>query len=507
MSEAGTDPRVNLTAGPPAPSAYDPRLTREDDTSANVTVAYIHGNEIKYNWHRSMIELIGWDLANQSRIIGGGYIAIRAGTDGMTQARNKAIVDFLAERNADWLFWIDTDMGFSPDIIDRLMEAADPVERPIVGALAFSQREEVDDGMGGFRCRATPTVFDWRHGEGDQLGFAIRFDYPKNALTQCAGTGSACVLIHRSVFEKIEVKYGRAWYDRVPNTTTGQVLSEDLAFCLRAGTLGIPVYVHTGVKTTHLKPIWLAEDDYFAQIKLAQVQSEEAEEPVPPATQATAVIVPVMRRPQNAEPFMASLRSSGAPLAEVYAVVDDGDYDTEEAWKAAGAQVIHAGFEEPGTFAQKVNLGCAVTAEPWLFIVGDDVAFKPGWLDHAQHASRDGAHVIGTNDLHNPRVKSGEHGTHLLIRREYVSERGASWDGPSVVAHEGYRHWYVDDEIVTAAKQRGVWAFAAGAKVEHMHPLWGLAPDDDVYQLGQSHAEADQALFVARARRNTEPPL
>ena len=37
---------------------------------------------------------------------------------------------------------------------------------------------------------------------------------------------------------------------------------EDLSFCMRANALEIPVHVHTGVKTTHLKHLWLDERIY-----------------------------------------------------------------------------------------------------------------------------------------------------------------------------------------------------------------------------------------------------
>jgi hypothetical protein len=365
--------------------------------------------------------------------------------------------------------------------------------------LAFTQREEQSDGMGGWRCRATPTVFDWLKLDDGQMGFAVRWDYPHDMVTRCAGTGSACILIHRSVFEMVAEKHGPTWYNKIPNTTMGQVVSEDLSFCMRAGTVGVPVHVHTGVRTSHQKTLWLAEDDYYGQVALSKIVPE-----VQPATERTAIIVPVMRRPQNAATFMSSLKASGAELADVKAICDDADQETIDAWKAAGAEVIHGtwGDDRPGTFAEKVNAGYDLTTQPWLFLTGDDVRFKPGWLDHAQHAARDGYDVIGTNDLHNPRVTSGEHATHLLIRRSYVDEQGASWDGPKVVAHEGYRHWYVDDEIVTAAKQRGVWTMAPFAHVEHMHPLWRLAPNDDVYELGQSHAEHDKALFQERRQAN-----
>jgi hypothetical protein len=151
-----------------------------------------------------------------------------------------------------------------------------------------------------------------------------------------------------------------------------------------------------------------------------------------------------------------------------------------------------------------VNVGYAKTTEPWLLLTGDDVTFHPGWLDHAQYVGDNlEASVVGTNDLGNPRVTAGDHSCHPLIRRAYVDRMGASWDGPGVVAHEGYRHWYVDDEIVTAARQRGVWQMALGSIVEHLHPAWGKAETDSTYKLGQSFAEQDKKLFQERLAVNT----
>jgi GT2 family glycosyltransferase len=478
---------------PPQDRMADPA---PEDRAAAVAVAYVYnGHQVAYSWHHSMIELIGYDLCHEGRIIRGGYVAMKCGTDGLPDARNKAVKLFLKENLADWLFWIDTDMGFAADTVERLLAAADPEERPIVGGLAFTQKEEEPDGMGGWRCRAAPTVFDWTVLDDGQMGFSVRWKYPPDQLVRVAGTGAACLLVHRSVFERIEAEYG-TWYDRVPNTTTKQVVSEDLSMCLRAGALDIPVHVHTGVKTTHQKTLWLAEDDYYGQVALSQLVPQ-----VPPATEETAVIVPVLRRPQNAAPFMASLAASGAPLARVYAVADEDDEETAQAWKQAGAKVLTWYGPPPGTFAQKANIGYRATSEPWLLLAGDDVKFHPGWLDHAQAAARDGADVIGTNDLHNPRVTAGEHSPHPLVRRAYIDEQGASWDGPGVACHEGYRHWFVDQEIVDVAKQRGAWTMAFHSKVEHMHPLWGLAEDDDTYRLGQSHVEADKALFRERLQK------
>jgi hypothetical protein len=267
----------------PGEPVTEPAALASGDPAEAVTVAYVHSNDVTYSWHHSMMEMVGWDIVNHGRIMAGGYIAMRCGSDGLVEARNKSVRHFLQDKTADWLWWIDTDMGFEPDTIDRLLEAADPETRPMVGGLCFSLRESEPDEMGGWRTVPTPTVFDWANIDG-QMGFAVRWDYKANTLTQCAGTGSACLLIHRSVFEAVAEKFGPIWYDRVPNTSTGQLVSEDLSFCMRAQAAGVPLFVHTGVRTTHAKTAWVGEEDYWR----GRVFEPPAQEKVPTAAAAVA---------------------------------------------------------------------------------------------------------------------------------------------------------------------------------------------------------------------------
>jgi Glycosyltransferase like family 2 len=234
-----------------------------------------------------------------------------------------------------------------------------------------------------------------------------------------------------------------------------------------------------------------------------------------------AVIVPVLRRPAAAARFMASLRAATPQgLAEVYAVADADDAATVAAWADAGAHVEVVDFAaarphdhpwvgsgRPGSFAEKANQGYRATSEPWLVLVGDDVAFHPRWLTEAMliaHARQAG--VVGLGDVPGTqgaaRLGGGVHACHLLLRRGYVAQVGGGWDGPGVLAHEGYWHWAVDDEIVTAAKLRSSWAFAAAAVVEHRHPAW--CPEvavDATYLLGGQRSSEDLRLFAARYAR------
>lgn len=229
-------------------------------SDGTVCLAYVHPNEVAHSWHLSMMDLLMYDAAHAQRIVRGGFLAMRCGTGGLITARNDVAASFL-QRDAEWLFWIDTDMGFAADTVDRLIAAADRAERPIVGGLCFAQHEYATDGLGGFRTRPRPTLYRWAK-TGEQAGFAAWEDYPRDELVEVAATGSACLLIHRDVLVKVAEQYGPAWYARMQNPDTGQLLSEDLSFCAKAVACGFPIHVDTRVKTSHLKPIWLSEADY-----------------------------------------------------------------------------------------------------------------------------------------------------------------------------------------------------------------------------------------------------
>jgi len=489
-----------------------------DTADGLVQVAYLHSDEVSYSWHDSMRRLRDHDLqravadqADLAHCIEHGYriarkpLNIRASSGQLVPSRNYAVQLFLDKLDHEWMFFIDTDMGFEGDIIDRLLAVADPTTHPVVGALCFALNFQRYDGMGGMRVQIVPTLY--RIGKEVNSGhesFSYYGDYPPDNVTPVAATGAAALLMHRGALEKVRANYGDKWFEQI--VAPGGLVGEDFSFCLRLRSSGIPIDVHTGVQTTHHKQVWLGEDDYLRGLgAVGDDPMAMAAEYTPPATDPVAVLVPVLGRPDNAAPFMASLRASTG-LATVYAIADGNDPATAEAWRAAGAHVL-VDPSNPVTFARKVNLGYRETEEPWLFLVGDDVRFHPGWLDRAQYvADCTQAAVVGTNDLGNPRVMTGDHATHMLISRAYVDEQGASWDGPGVVAHEGYHHWHVDDELVTVAKDRGQWAAALDSIVEHLHPLWGKADDDEVYQAGQAHSAEDRDLFAARLAAHTAVP-
>lgn len=181
-------------------------------------------------------------------------LLIQASVNTLSERRNDA-VKALLDSACDWLLFVDSDMGFGPDAIDRLLEAADPVQRPIMGALCFGLQQRDPDGMGGYVTKPFPTIFDF---DGQ---FQIRWNYQRDTVTRVAATGCAFLLIHRDVLAKMRSECGDTWFDRARLNT--ELLGEDLSFCARVGELGFPVHVHTGVRTSHYKSLWLTESHYI----------------------------------------------------------------------------------------------------------------------------------------------------------------------------------------------------------------------------------------------------
>lgn len=459
----------------------------EPTPSPKAVIAWIAPGQVSQFFHDSMQFLMLRDRAAERHIT--NILRSHSGVN-VSHIRNELTLQFLDENpQAEWLLWVDSDMNFEADAVTRLIDSADPVERPIVGGLCFG--EDAETGL-------FPTIYVFQKDAQDHVQCIRLGDYPDDTMFEVAATGAAFLLIHRTALEAMRAQNFNAVFPFFQELEMyDKPVGEDIAFCARARATrtetwptGIPIYVNTSVKIGHHKSHMLTAEKFRRQQGSRMV--------APPATERVAVVVPTYQRPHNARPFMESLRASTG-LATVYPMIDVDDTETWAAWVAAGAEPVASTALE---FPPRCNQGYGVSSEPWVLIVGDDVRFHPGWLDAALYAAGDRYDVVGTNDLGNPRVVRGEHATHILLRRTYIDSVGGSWDGPGVLAHEGYGHWFVDDEIVSAAKARDTWISAHGSVIEHLHPLWGKAAEDDTYLKSQSTRFSDEELYHARLAEN-----
>lgn len=305
--------------------------------AGSVMLGYLHEPHLASSFVSSLDGLRTWDATHDQLL--GQWAAMKCEAGGIPEGRDR-LVDALLESDCEWLFMVDSDMGFAPDTLDRLIDAADNGTHPIVGALCFAWRETGSDGMGGFRHVPRPTILDWFEHEDGVKRFTGRITYPPNSMVRCSATGAACMVIHRRVFEKLAssgLTASRAggapsWYGRVVGTD-GSLLGEDVSFGVRCMAAGIPTWVHTGIKTTHQKTIYVAEEDFYA----SQLP--------PPATDRVTVVA-----------------------------------DTESPEWAASL-VASTGLATIATDP-------AATRDDWIVIPTPTTTFGPGWFDHAQHTAR-----------------------------------------------------------------------------------------------------------------------
>lgn len=228
-----------------------------------VVLGYCSPGDVKADFMESLLYLQMYDFAGPKRLVdGGGMLPIRAGAN-LAGPRNDMVRKFL-KHGADWLLQVDTDMIFMPDMLERLLEHADPDKAPIVGGLCFGF-----DGEG----QVQPTLYGFVGDEENPQ--VVRYhEWPPDAMMQVAATGAAALLVHRGVYEKMRdfqhpTRPGKTgfndaypWFQELEHD--GRPVSEDIGFCWRAGLLSIPVYVNTAVQLGHVKQRVLTMDGYLA---------------------------------------------------------------------------------------------------------------------------------------------------------------------------------------------------------------------------------------------------
>lgn len=214
-----------------------------------------------------------------------------------------------------------------------------------------------------------------------------------------------------------------------------------------------------------------------------------------------AIIVPVLNRPHRALPLAKSAAHGTDIPYRLLFVCSPEDGTQIDACQEAGDTLVVDRECGPGDYAYKTNAGYRATREPWVFTAADDLIFHPRWASAAlEIAEANDAHVVGTDDMWNPKVRQGLHSTHTLVRRSYIDDPGASWDGPGILFHEGYSHQWVDTELVAVARARDVWAFSRQSRVEHLHPFAQKSVMDATYEKGLAKGREDGRLFHERRR-------
>lgn len=129
----------------------------------------------------------------------------------------------------------------------------------------------------------------------------------------------------------------------------------------------------------------------------------------------------------------------------------------------------------------------------WYMLGADDLVWHEGWVAGALRvAALTGAQVIGLND---GKTDLAEFAAHYMARAKFCAgELGGHMALPQ------YRAWWFDREVTQRAMRMGVYAPARDILIEHRHPMWQTAEEDDTYRRGMPHRDADREIYEAWRR-------
>jgi len=183
------------------------------------TIGVPHQDFFPQRWHTDFISLKGLENVKVSHVYGSQ----------IAKARN----DIVATMSGEWLVFIDSDMTFPSDSLERLIEDAKREDVDIVGAPCYRKVPKYE-----------PCWF-WEFPNGEEKYYRKLETDLGEELFEVDAMGSAFCLIKKKVFEKMK-ETGIPFYQYT------DTLSEDLLFCRKAKKLGFKIWVDPRLQIGHL---------------------------------------------------------------------------------------------------------------------------------------------------------------------------------------------------------------------------------------------------------------
>ncbi len=162
-------------------------------------------------------------------------------------SRNK-LSEMAIAMEADYILWLDSDMVFPPDTLERMMAVLD-------------ERQDIDILSGLYFRRTTPftpvayEVLQTKEDGG--VEFEDMTEVPDD-LREVAGCGFGCVLMRTECLYDIGGKYGGIWFTPMNNA------GEDCSFCIRARQEGYHIFLEPSISIGHMGYAAVTKEFYEA---------------------------------------------------------------------------------------------------------------------------------------------------------------------------------------------------------------------------------------------------
>ena len=147
------------------------------------------------------------------------------------------------QMDADYVFWLDSDMVFEPDTLVRMLKTLRDNNLDILTGLYFRRVRPY-----------TPVLFDKLDIRRNICSWSEFHEIP-TGLFEVGGCGFGCVLMNAGVFLDVQAKHGNMF---APLGNNG----EDIAFCWRARDCGYKIYCDPSIICGHVGKIIVDEKFY-----------------------------------------------------------------------------------------------------------------------------------------------------------------------------------------------------------------------------------------------------
>lgn len=136
--------------------------------------------------------------------------------------------------DADWVLWLDSDMVFDPDLLQRMLKVCEDNNLDILTAICFRRKPPY-----------TPTIFDRLEVINGKCSFTAFLSVPEG-LFEIGGCGMAGCLMRTEVLMDVAAKYGGRPFDPIYG------MGEDVAFCWRAKECGYKIFCDSDIEMGHV---------------------------------------------------------------------------------------------------------------------------------------------------------------------------------------------------------------------------------------------------------------
>lgn len=197
-----------------------------------IVLGYVHPGMVHWRFHKSVIDL----LTTHPDVV-----PFSAQSGALIARSREQLAWMVADSDATHLLFVDTDMAFEPDVVDKLLAH----DVPIVGAWYH-----------GLNPATEKTYVVVYRQKGDEMEL---FKSPGKGLQEVAALGMGCTLIKREVLEA----FAKLYPDR-PNLCMFREdrrgkdsVGEDVYFCQKAKEMGFASYVDWDTQAGHMKTVMI----------------------------------------------------------------------------------------------------------------------------------------------------------------------------------------------------------------------------------------------------------